>query len=232
MRVSNLISDDVICSCCMADRQFPHHNMGPYGPLVRLIDRWMTPMRTSRPSPEEPGMEWQPVCSQRASLNLKVISLTRSFSLSALLVPLLLLLGLFLLFLALALSLSLPLSCLLNAFSEISFFSGYFLPPLKASVFFHCLSSSPLSPLDSVCHCSVLFSIPVSPSLKEQLDCLSRLSLKSELGWKVCKAVSNRHRFVWEREPVWLQGWYSLLFSLDISLSPLLSMFSFALTHS
>lgn len=132
------------------------------------------------------------MCSQRASLNLKVISLTRSFSLSALLVPLLLLLGLSLHFLALALSLS----CLLNAFSKIAFFSGYFSPPLKASVFFHCLSSSPLSPLDSVCHCSVLFSIPVSPSLKEQLDCLSRLSLKSELGRKVCKAVSSRLRFV------------------------------------
>lgn len=43
-----------MCSCCRADRQFPHHNMGPYGPPVRLIDRWMTPMRTSRSSPKEP----------------------------------------------------------------------------------------------------------------------------------------------------------------------------------
>lgn len=49
-RVCVCILDDVMCSCCMADRQFPHHNMGPYGPPVRLIDRWMTPMRTSHSS--------------------------------------------------------------------------------------------------------------------------------------------------------------------------------------
>lgn len=51
IHVPNLILDDVICSCCVADRQFPHHNMRPYGLLVRPIDRWMTPMRASRPSP-------------------------------------------------------------------------------------------------------------------------------------------------------------------------------------
>lgn len=39
MHAPNLILDDVMCSCCRADRQFPHHNMGPYGPPVRLIDR-------------------------------------------------------------------------------------------------------------------------------------------------------------------------------------------------
>lgn len=38
LRVPNLIQDDVIRSCCVADRQFPHHDMGPYGLLVRLID--------------------------------------------------------------------------------------------------------------------------------------------------------------------------------------------------
>lgn len=104
MCVPNLILDDVICSCCMADGQFPHHNMGPYGPPVRLIDRWMTPMRTSRPSPKEPGTEWQPVSSQRASLNLKVISLTPSFSFLHFSTLFLLLLGLSFLLLSLALS--------------------------------------------------------------------------------------------------------------------------------
>ena len=162
MCAPNLILDDVICSCSMADRQFPHHNMGPYGPPVRLMDRWMTPMRTSRPSPLKPSTEWQPVSSQRASVNLKLIAFTPSFSSFAVFVtlsptswPLL--------FLSLALSghhsifsetcLSLSLWLFFSTTEDLCFFS---LAPLLPS----------LSPRDSVCHFSVLFSILVSPSLK------------------------------------------------------------------
>lgn len=144
----------------------------------------------SQPSLPLGARHWVTASKQpeRVSLNLKVISLTHSLSLS--------------LHYSLALSPSswppLPFSSLwlplvfspsFQTSRSLSFSSsihGYFFTSTEGLCFFSLSLLLPsLSPFHSVCHRSVLFSITVSQSLKEQLDCLSVLPLSQNLGWKV-----------------------------------------------
>lgn len=148
-------------------------------------DRQVNDTNESQPSLPLGARHWVTASKQpkRAYLNLKVISLTLSLSRPSLFLRLL---GLSFLFLSLALSLASSASFQKSLF--LSFFLALWV--FSASTEGLCLFSlslllPSLSPFHSICHCLVLFSITVSPSLKEQLDCLSVLSLKSKRGWKV-----------------------------------------------
>ena len=128
---------------------------------------------------------------ERASLNLKVISLTHSLSLF---------LHCSLLFF-LILAFPFPLfGCLSSSHPLFRQVSLFFSP--SPWVFFTCteglclfslsLLLPSLSPFHSVCHCSVLFSSTASQSLKEQLDCLSVLPLSQNWDEKHFKFNKNR----------------------------------------
>lgn len=152
-------------SACQADRQVNDTNENQ--PSLPLGARhWVT-------ASKQPKSVSEPESNLFNSLFLFFCTTRHSFSF-------------FLAFLFLSLALPRPRS--LFSKKSLFLFRWVFFPSTEGL----CLFSLPLllpslSPLDSVCHCSVLFSIPVSPSLKERLDCLSGLSLKSKLGWKVCK---------------------------------------------